>query len=141
MDVADTDKLSCGVVVVRAIDDGWLTLLLRAYHNWDFPKGLRELQETPLQAACREVGEETGISELNFDWGERHFDTGPYNQGKIARYFLARTSEENVVMGISPDLGRPEHSEYRWVDFDGAYDLTSPRARLVVQWARQVIGT
>ena len=27
--------LSCGVVLARQTDDGWMTLLLRAYHHWD----------------------------------------------------------------------------------------------------------
>lgn len=135
------DKLSCGAVLVRKAEGAWLTLMLRAYRNWDFPKGLCEDGETPLEAAQREVGEETGISELNFDWGDRFTETGPYNQGKVARYFLARTEQEDVEMGISEALGRPEHHEYRWMDFDHAYDISSPRVRLVVQWARQVIGT
>ena len=40
-------KLSCGIVVVRKTDDGWCTILLRAYHHWDFPKGIREPGEEP----------------------------------------------------------------------------------------------
>jgi 8-oxo-dGTP pyrophosphatase MutT (NUDIX family) len=135
------DKLSCGAVLVRKTAQGWQTLMLRAYRNWDFPKGLCEEGETPIAAAQREIGEETGISDLGFDWGERFKDTGPYNQGKVARYFLARTEQEDVEMGISEVLGRPEHHEYRWLDFDHAYDIASPRVRLVVQWARQIIGT
>ncbi len=135
------DKLSCGAVLVRKAEAGWVTLMLRAYRNWDFPKGICEARETPMEAAVREIGEETGITDLSFDWGERFTETGPYNQGKVARYFLVRTEEEEVKMGISPELGRPEHQEYRWIDFDGAYDISSPRVRLVVQWARQVIGT
>ncbi len=134
-------KLSCGVVIGRQSSDGWVTLLLRAYSNWDFPKGLCEEDEQPLEAAHREVHEETGITELHFDWGKRCMDTGPYNKGKVARYFLARTEQEKVEMGISPVLGRPEHSEYRWVSFDEAYDMTSPRVKEVVVWARQIIGT
>jgi hypothetical protein len=27
-----------------------------------------------------------------------------------------------------------------WVNFDKAYDLTAPRVRAVVQWARQIVG-
>ena len=134
------DTLSCGVVVVRQSDDGWRTLMLRAYRNWDFPKGLMEQGETPMQAAVREVGEETGIRQLSFDWGDKYIETGPYNRGKVARYYLARTEEEKVVMGIVPELGRAEHHQSLWVDFDKAYDLTAPRVRAVVQWARQIIG-
>ena len=135
------DRLSCGAVIVRETDDGWLTLMLRAYHNWDFPKGICEEGESPIDAAIREVGEETGITGLEFAWGDRSTDTGPYNRGKTARYYLAQTDQESVEMGIAPELGRPEHHEYRWIDFDEAYDLSAPRVRLVVQWARQIIGT
>ncbi len=60
---------------------------------------------------------------------------------KVARYYLVSKEQEEVVMGIVRELGRPEHHEHRWVSFDEAYDLASPRVRMVVQWARQVVGT
>jgi 8-oxo-dGTP pyrophosphatase MutT (NUDIX family) len=94
-----------------------------------------------MQAALRELREETGIAAVEFEWGERCMETGPYSRGKTARYYLARTDEENVVLGPSPDTGEPEHHEWRWVSFDEAYDLASPRVREVVRWARQIIGT
>jgi 8-oxo-dGTP pyrophosphatase MutT (NUDIX family) len=94
-----------------------------------------------MQAALREVSEETGIADLAFDWGERFFETGPYSRGKVARYYIAKTRQEDVEMGISPITGEPEHHEWRWVTFDEAYDLGSPRVRQIVQWARQIIGT
>ena len=136
-----SNRLSCGAVLARKTDAGWLTLMLRAYHKWDFPKGFCEAGESPIDAAVREIGEETSITDLEFEWGERFMDTGPYNRGKIARYYLARTNQESGEMGIAPDLGRPEHHEYRWISFDEAFDLSAPRVRLVVQWARQIIGT
>lgn len=135
------ERLSAGIVLARPADDGWKTLLLRAWRNWDFPKGMCEGGETPLQAARREVGEETGITELGFEWSEQFIDTGPYNRGKTARYYLAKTSTVDVVMGLSPETGRPEHHEYRWMSFDEAWDISSPRVRNVVVWARQIIGT
>lgn len=134
-------KLSCGVVLARKTGDGWHTLMLRAYHHWDFPKGIRESGEQPLEAAMREVEEETSIDDLRFDWGDRFFETGPYSRGKVARYYIARTAQEEVEMGISPETGAPEHHEWRWVSFDEAYDIGSPRVRQIVQWARQIIGT
>ena len=133
-------SLSCGIVIVRQANDGPLTLMLRAYHHWDFPKGVQEPGEEPLAAALREVAEETGITTLSLDWGERHFETGPYGRGKKARYYLASTDCADVVLGPSPDTGKPEHHEWRWVSFDAAWDMSSPRVRAVVQWARQLIG-
>ncbi len=132
--------LSCGIVLARKTDQGWSTLMLRAFHHWDFPKGVREQGEEPLEAARREVCEETGVAELAFDWGERYFETGPYSRGKVARYYIASTETEVVEMGLSPETGEPEHHEWRWVTFDEAYDLGSPRVRQIVQWSRQIIG-
>ena len=132
--------MSCGVVLARDSDNGWVTLMLRAYQHWDFPKGLREEGEEPLQAAIREVGEETGIRQVDFEWGERFTETGPYSRGKTARYYLGKTAIADVVMGPSPETGVPEHHEWRWVAFDKAHDLASPRVRNVVRWARQIIG-
>ena len=132
--------LSCGFVLARLTEEGCVTLMLRAYHHWDFPKGLREDGEQAIEAARREVGEETGINDLDMEWGDRFLETGPYSRGKTARYYLARTASAEVVMGPSPETGEPEHHEWRWVSFDEAYDLASPRVRNVVQWARQIIG-
>lgn len=134
------EKLSCGVVLVRESDDGPRTLMLRAWHHWDFPKGIREDDEEPLEAAVRELREETGIAVVEFPWSERFFETGPYSRGKTARYYLAATLESTVVLGPSPETGRPEHHEWRWVTFDEAFDLAAPRVREVVRWARQIIG-
>ncbi len=134
------DILSCGFVVVRRSGKGWQAVMLRSFSHWDFPKGMRESGETPLQAAHREVAEETSIADLQLDWGDRYIESGPYSRGKVARYYLGRTEQSQIVMGISQDLGHPEHNEYRWVDFDGAYDLAVPRVRLIVRWARDIIG-
>ncbi len=115
-------------------------LLLRAYQYWDFPKGIKEDGERPLEAAIRELAEETGISDIAFDWGERYFETAPYSRGKVARYYLATTPTSDVVIEPSPDTGEPEHHEWRWFTFDEAFDVASPRVREVVTWARNFVG-
>src|SRR5512146_132724 len=116
-------RLSAGVVVLRRGPEGWLFLMLRAYGNWDFPKGMVESGEDALAAARREVREETLIEDLEFNWGEVYKETEPYGNRKIARYYLAATRTEKVSLPVSPELGRPEHDEWRWVDRDAALSL------------------
>ena len=96
-------NLSAGIAVVHGSPDGWRFLLLRAYSNWDFPKGMVAPDESPIHAAIREVAEETGLTHLAFDWGDEHIDTGPYARGKIARYYLARAaSTKPRIVNHSP---------------------------------------
>jgi bis(5'-nucleosidyl)-tetraphosphatase len=133
-------RLSAGAVVVR--HDGGETrfLLLRAFNHWDFPKGMVEDGETPFAAALREIHEETTLDGLDFRWGREYVETGPYSRGKVARYYLAATGRADVELPVNPELGRPEHSEYRWVDYSQALALASPRLRPVVHWAARMIG-
>lgn len=128
-------RLSAGAVVVRESKHGLLFLLLRAFKHWDFPKGMVEDDETPLEAACRETLEEAGIGELDFRWGEDYYETPPYNRGKVARYYLAHTLEEAVSLIANPITGRVEHAEYRWVSFEQAWRMVSPRVQRVLSWA------
>ncbi|MDH4021484.1 MAG: NUDIX domain-containing protein, partial [Gammaproteobacteria bacterium] len=62
--------MSCGAVILRETPAGYRVLMLRVFRHWDFPKGLMEAGETPLQTAVREVREESSIACLEFPWGE-----------------------------------------------------------------------
>lgn len=125
--------------MVRSAPSDWLFLLLRAYRNWDFPKGLVESGEDPLAAARREVQEETLIEDLQFNWGEVFLETAPYNRNKVARYYLAQTGTEAVTLPVRPELGRPEHHEARWMAQNEALSLASPRVEAVINWATQLL--
>jgi 8-oxo-dGTP pyrophosphatase MutT (NUDIX family) len=137
---AHPQRFSAGVVVVNLAAAAVQYLLLRAYQNWDFPKGLVEPGELPLDAALREVREETTLENLVFDWGTEFMDTGPYNKGKIARYYVARSDATRVHLPINPELGFPEHQEARWVAFDLALSMVAPRLKPVMHWASATIG-
>ena len=131
--------LSSGVVVVHWSRDHYDYLLLRAYNYWDFPKGMVEVAESPLQAAVREVEEETALTQLRFRWGDIYRETHPYNQGrKVARYYIAESTSAAVMLMPNPELGRPEHNEYRWVNRTEAWDLLTPRVRAILEWANSV---
>ena len=137
---ATSYRLSSGVVVVNGAQRELKFLLLRAYRNWDVPKGLVEAGEEPIDAALREVREETTLDDLSFDWGMAFMDTGPYNKGKISRYYIARSKETQVRLPVNPDLGVPEHHEACWVDFAKAQSMVSPRLQPVVRWAYAIIN-
>lgn len=133
--------LSAGVVVVHWSRDHYDYLLLRAYNYWDFPKGMVEPDESPLEAAIREVEEETTLTELRFRWGDVYRETYPYNQGrKIARYYVAESLSTEVRLLANPELGRPEHSEYRWVSRTEAWTMLTPRVRAILEWTDNIIA-
>ena len=131
---------AAGAVVFRRSERGIRVLILRAYNNWDFPKGLVEPGEDELAAAKREVEEETGLADLEYPFGDEFKETLPYAGKKVARYYLAETGEIELELPVSPELGRPEHHEYRWVSFDEAEDLLPPRLAIVLEWARKTIS-
>jgi bis(5'-nucleosidyl)-tetraphosphatase len=131
---------AAGVVVFRRTTQGIYLLILRAYKNWDFPKGLVEPGEDQLACAKRELREETGLSGVDFPFGEEYKETLPYSGHKVARYYLGETEEVEIELPVSKELGRPEHHEYRWVTYDEAEALLRPRLGIVLEWAKRTIS-
>lgn len=129
-------RLSAGVVVVRPHGRGHVYLLLRAYRNWDFPKGLVEPGESPLAAAVREVEEESTLRDLDFRWGTAYRETEPYGRSKVARYYLAESLGGEVSLPVSEELGKPENDEYRWLAFEEARALLPERLKSIIDWAQ-----
>ena len=133
-------RFAAGCVVVRRQPEGLRYLLLRVYDYWDFPKGGVGAGEEPLAAALREVEEETTLTGLRFVWGEVYRETPPYSGGKVARYYVAESPRGDVSLPVSPELGRPEHHEFRWVGLDEARSLVGERVRAILEWAHGVAG-
>jgi bis(5'-nucleosidyl)-tetraphosphatase len=133
-------RRAAGVVVVRRVAGEPRYLLLRVYNYWDFPKGGLAPGEEPLDAARREVVEETTLADLRFPWGEVYRETPPYSGGKVARYYLAESPGAAVRLPVSPELGRPEHHEFRWLPYEVARGLLGERLRPILDWAREVVA-
>lgn len=131
--------LSAGIIPVYRNKENISILLLRAYKNWDFPKGEVNFDEDPFEAAQRELREETLISKIQFSWGKIFCETARYSRGKISRYYLAECSDQNVELPISSELGRPEHHEYQWVSLDLARKMVSPRLLPILDWLEKII--
>ena len=133
--------LSAGMVIVRKEASEWKYLFLRAYKLWDFPKGEVEEGEDPLETAKREAVEEAGISELCFRWGYVFKETEPYREGKkIARYYIAESTQSQVNLSINPELGRPEHHEYRWLSYEQMKKFAPERLLPIIEWAHKIVS-
>jgi bis(5'-nucleosidyl)-tetraphosphatase len=132
-------RLSCGVVPVVRSEKEWRYLLLRAYRYWDFPKGVREPAEEPEATALRELQEETGIKRGHFLAQKTYYETLPYSQNKIARYYLFEVTGTEVSLGKNSE-GIYEHHEFRWVTFQEAQKLLVPRVKEVLLWARSKLA-
>lgn len=136
--------VSAGIVPVRKSGNEYLFLLMRAWNFWDFPKGRVEPDESDFVAALREVEEEASLTprDLDFKWGRESYTTEPFNgkQGrKVGRYFLAETDKEEIILPVNPELGKPEHEEYRWVTYEEGQKMTNYRIGGVLKWAYQKI--
>ena len=131
--------LSAGIIPVRRTPTGWRLLVLRAFRNWDFPKGVVEAGEDPAVAAMRETAEETGLSQIKFAFGDIYRETMPYAGGKVARYYIGVTEEERVALPVSAELNRAEHDEARWVNFVEAAELLPPRLKPILEWAQKTL--
>lgn len=139
--MSEIKKRSFGIVPVAFNQDGSpVLLILRAYKNWDFPKGGADAGETPLETAKREMIEETGIQQFSLDWGEVSMDTGIYAGGKVATYYIAKVIKAKILLPISEELGRPEHDEYRWVSLDEARSLLPQRLHPILDWTIGLLG-
>jgi bis(5'-nucleosidyl)-tetraphosphatase len=116
---------SAGIIVFYRSADGlqFLLLLSRLTKRplWEFPKGGVDAGESPLDAALRELREETGLTAgdvtlvPSFERTEDYrFTTGKGSDRTIIRkqvtYFLAEARHQEV--SISTD----EVSEFEWVD-------------------------
>lgn len=127
--------LSAGIVVVDRLPAPRRYLLLRAYRNWGFPKGLPEPGEAPFAAAQRETREETGLASLAFPCGDIYRETAPYG-GKVARYYLGLTPTTAVTLPVNPQLGRPEHHAFAWMTYEEGRRLLVPRLQAILTWAQ-----
>ncbi len=127
---------SAGVVV---FNDGRYLLLHYEAGHWDFPKGHVEKGESDVQAALRELKEETGIVDAEvlpgFSDGIRYFFK---KEGKTivkeVVFFVARTKTEKVTLSH-------EHKGFIWLPFkEAVVKLTYDNAKNVLKKAEAFLN-
>jgi bis(5'-nucleosidyl)-tetraphosphatase len=123
-------EFSAGAVVFHR-EDGKTKYLLLHYHfkgdYWDFPRGNIEQGEQPMDAAKREIEEETGLKEndINFLPGFKESVKWFYSwkgvrRFKRATYFLAESKKKDVKIS-------EEHVEFKWLPFEQALEQLTYR--------------
>jgi bis(5'-nucleosidyl)-tetraphosphatase len=125
-------NLSCGIVVVKKFEEEWRPLGLILGNKVDIPKGKKELGENIFQTAVRETFEESGINELNFQWGKEYF------KFENLVVFVASTMQEPVIRP-NPETGSVEHDYAKWMSWDTMIQLGSPKISQSLKWAKRKI--
>jgi 8-oxo-dGTP pyrophosphatase MutT (NUDIX family) len=113
-------ETSAGGVVVRCTPQGPAFLvILDSYKNWGFPKGHLDGEETPEQAARREVTEEAGLDDLTtheelavIDWFFRFRGRLIH---KFCHFFLFESKDGDPTPQLEEGI-----TECRWVRYDEA---------------------
>jgi broad specificity phosphatase PhoE/8-oxo-dGTP pyrophosphatase MutT (NUDIX family) len=109
-----------GGLVVRSTPDGLRILVVHRprYDDWTFPKGKNEPGEDSLEAALREVGEETGQHPHPVSMvGETTYPVDGIP--KLVRWYGMRVAEPG------PFVPNSEVDEIRWLDPDEVPGLLS----------------
>jgi len=140
------DETSAGGLVVRVEDGRALTAVIARRNRggrleWCLPKGHLEGDETPQEAAVREIAEETGITGRVL----RHLATIDYwfsgddrRVHKVVHHYLLEATGGELTIENDPDH---EAEDVAWVVLDEvASRLAYPNERRVVATARDVLA-
>ena len=127
------DDYSYGILPLRQIKGEWQILLIKHLKgHWAFPKGHADPDEKPIEAAMRELKEETGLIISRFleraPFQESYvFRSGQLSIHKTVIYFAAEV--EGDIM-----LQEEEIEDYKWLSVRSAHKyLTFPEARRVCE--------
>lgn len=127
-------QTSCGII--HLVNSSILLCHVTYQPQWDVPKGCKEEQETPKQAAIREFYEETGVV-LSIIQCNNLIDLGEYDYlpKKRLHLFLLETEKAFYTdfLSCSSMVKRddikdfPEVDKYEYVALSDIKEYTTPR--------------
>lgn len=111
-----------GIVLYRGVRPYEYLLIKARYHpfHWSPPKGHHKANETDIQAAVREVEEETGYCPMDYKLDKffRHeLSYIAHGRNKTVVYFLAKVTKTKP-----PRLSK-EHQHFKWTTLEEACEL------------------
>jgi len=116
-------------IIVYCIKDYEIRYLILHYvsGHWDLAKGKLEAGETNMQAAHRELHEETGLTSQVIPGFEESLSYIFKARGKIVKktvtFFVGETNQQTVRLSR-------EHQGYLWLSYEKAYEkLTYTNAK------------
>lgn len=130
-----TVEKSAGAVVFHRGQQVTYLLIFSTY--WEFPKGLVEPNEQEVEAAIREVREETGLDVALVDGFRQDINYFYRRAGSLVKkqvvYFLAEANTQTVHLSW-------EHREAKWLPFESALQqLKYENAREILTKANELI--
>lgn len=134
------EEVSAGGIVFRRDGERTFYLLIRdPYRNWGFPKGHLEEGEEPSVAALREVGEETGLRELELraavetiNWTFRFRGRQIH---KVCHFFLMETEQRRTTPQAAEGI-----TACRWASYEQATKMIAyDNARAVLAQAHALL--
>lgn len=117
----------------------------KSAHIWQMPQGGLSKGEEPIEAAYRELKEETGVTSadiiaeipqwLTYDLPEPLVGValkGKY-RGQRQRWFAMRFWGDDSEIDIQPRVGKAEFDRWRWREMDELPELIVPFKRPIYQ--------
>lgn len=126
---------SAGVVIFHGTPREYLLLHYPSGH-WDFPKGHVEAGESELQAAVREVDEETGLKPIQIIPGFEHtyeyyYKRDQQTMHKKVTYFAGHADSADIRLSH-------EHRGFTWLPYEKALQrITFDNARDLLRKAER----
>ena len=121
------EVFSCGVIAVRKVEGQFVYLLIKeAQGYWGLPKGHKEEGESDLNAAKRELFEETGIKDIELVEGKTfscHYPVvskeGDYEKHVLYFIGFVDKADASVTVGFEHEI-----LDTKWASFEEAQKLS-----------------